>query len=206
MNGLTLDRFDAQHQSFGSRDFSLGPDAEGLDGGLQKEDLLSASDDSQDEPCAEGDLQSDSLTSLTEQLSQMMSDIRQQWLNESETAIRDVAETAGRSIAAVLPNFVDSFGSRQLSASVVAVLERAKPDAPELLLSPEDHDAIVEALSGLNSHIPLKVRKSTELQSGSVSLRWDRGGADLDMREFLDAAKTMFEHEQPDKINGVPKQ
>lgn len=206
MNGFTLDRFDVEYQSFGSRDFSLGPDAQGLDDAIHEEGSLVASDGSQEDLDADDDTQSEAEITITERLSQLMSDIQQQWLIESETAIRDVADTAGRSVAAMLPNFVDSFGSRQLSASVVAVLERAKPDSPELLLSCEDHDSIVETLSELNSQIPLKVRKSAGLQSGKVSLKWNHGGADLDMSDFLNAAKIILESEQSIKINGVPTQ
>lgn len=204
MTALILDRFEVQLPSFGSRDFSLTAD-------VAEENPASASslpggNDVEGETEDRAEAESDSQLVAAQELEQIIANIWSDWEKNNASSIRHIADAAGRSVAAMLPNLVDNFGCRQLSASVVAILERAKPEAPELLLAPESHDSIVEILSDINSQIPLKVRKSTENPPGKASLRWNLGGADIDMADLLCAAQALLERDQTDEINGAPEQ
>lgn len=206
MSSFALDRFDTNVPSFETRDFDLPPGEPSLgsaDGSVD-DLLLAQSPDGKAEQPDEAEVQEHQALAAT--LGRLLADIRQNWDADCQATVQDIADRAGRSVSELLPNFVDTFGRRQLSASVVAILERAKPDAPELILAPDDHDAVVEILSSLNSHVPLKVRKSESQSPASGCLKWHRGGAEIDLADFLMAAKYVFDSEHASEPNGASAQ
>lgn len=132
----------------------------------------------------------------------LISEIQDAWSESLKAAVAEVAERTGCSVSALFPNLVSEFGAAQLAASVVAVVERAGLKTPMLLLSPEDHDCVIAALSDLASPIRIEVRKSSDQASGSAALKWNQGGADLDLSDFLTSARHVIQRNTPTTSNG----
>lgn len=132
----------------------------------------------------------------------LMSEIEGAWTDSLQAAVAELAERTGRSLSALLPNLVSEFGAGQLAASVVAIVEKADLKSPLLLLSPEDHDCVISELSELASPVRIEVRKSLDQATGSAALKWEQGGADLDLSGFLTSAQQVFERTNRTTSNG----
>ncbi len=129
--------------------------------------------------------------------------IEDAWVSGLAAATAELAERSSQSIGALLPNLLSDFGAAQLAASIVAVVEKADLKSPALLISLEDHDCVIEALSELGSPNQIEVRKSGDQAPGTASLHWEHGGAELDLSDFLASARHMLERTNPTNTNGV---
>ncbi len=129
--------------------------------------------------------------------------IEDAWVSGLAGATAELAERSSQSIGALFPNLLSDFGATQLAASIVAVVEKADLKSPALLISLEDHDCVIEALSELGSPNQIEVRKSGDQAPGTASLHWEHGGAELDLSDFLASARHMLERTNPTNTNGV---
>lgn len=111
------------------------------------------------------------------------------------SAMREAADQVGRAVGTMFPHLIDEFGTAELAANVVAILEKADIAGSELLVAPEDHDALVAQLSDLASPIEVKVRPSQRQAQGTARLVWTAGGAELDVTAFLASARDVLRAE-----------
>ena len=194
---ILLEQFDRPVPIPGSRDFSVVPD-------YGAEDLATdpGTDDQPEDTAREAD--DALLTDLdaTGRLETLVSEIEIRWRSDVEREVSSVAKRTSQSISTMLPHLMTDFAASEIAASVVAIVEKAHLQDPSLLLSPEDHDAVVTRISELESALRIEVRKSTEQQPGTASLNWVHGGAELDLNEFLTTARQLLERERSPARNG----
>ncbi|MEM7213528.1 MAG: hypothetical protein AAF479_16875, partial [Pseudomonadota bacterium] len=115
----------------------------------------------------------------------------------------DFSERATSAVHELLPHLLSEFGSAELAANVVAILESADIAESELLVAPDDHEGVVAALSELGSHVEMKVRPSKQHTSGMASLSWNAGGAEIDFADFLQSARQVLRAASTNSQNGV---
>ncbi len=129
--------------------------------------------------------------------------IDEKFRNSQEQTFRQLSDRVANSVGKLLPHLVDRYGSAEIAASVVAVVEKSRQGKPVLDVSPEDHDEIVGHLENLSSPLQVQVRKSPEATGGTAVLRWDAGGADIDLNAFLETARRHLERADNPPSTGV---
>ena len=115
--------------------------------------------------------------------------IDEKFQSSREHAFRQLHDRIARSVSALLPHLIESSGADEIAASTVAIVEKSRQLQPVLDVSPEEHDQIVAHLAKLASPLEVQVRKSPDTAPGTASLRWDGGGAEIDLNAFLQSAR-----------------
>lgn len=124
-----------------------------------------------------------------ERVERCLRSIEQEFRTAQAQAFRQLGERIALSVSKMLPHLIESAGSAEIAASVVAIVEKSQQVQPILDVSPDEYDQIVGKLANLASPIQVRVRKAPAATPGTASLRWDGGGAEIDLNAFLQSAR-----------------
>lgn len=201
--GVSLDHFGSRGSSLRIDDFSvqsLGTDSESAEKTAAIDRALAANESVDTPP--EKHPEVERLETLA-RIERCFVSIDEKYCASQERAFRQLSDRVADSVGKLLPHLVDAFGSAEIAASVVAIVEKSRQGSPILDVSPEDHDEIVGHLENLCSPLQVKVRKSPDTTPGTAALRWGGGGADIDLNAFLQTARRHLERADSQPSTGV---
>lgn len=140
---------------------------------------------------------------MLERIERCLRSIEQELRAAQAQAFRQLGERITLSVSKLLPHLIDSAGAAEIAASVVAIVEKSQQVQPVLDVSPEEYDQIVGHLAKLATPIQVQVRKAPATTPGTASLRWDGGGAEIDLNAFLQSARQYLDRAGYSPSTGV---
>lgn len=150
-------------------------------------DLPNRNDGPQD-PVPEADIETERLKTLT-RIEQALVSIDAKFEASQKQVFQRLGDRFARSVAGLLPHLIETSGTTEIAASVVAIVEKSRQEKPVVDVSPHEYDQIVEHLEKLNSPLQVQVRRSVSAAPGTASLHWDGGGAEIDLNAVLEKAR-----------------
>ena len=129
---------------------------------------------------------------LVFRLESLIAQINETWRLEIDAELKRVSNQACRSVDALLPGLLTEFSAAQIASSVLAVVETANLQSPVLYLATDDYEGVIAEISDADTHVRIEIRKSEDQDCGTAFLRWENGGADLNLDDFLTAAKRVI--------------
>ena len=116
-------------------------------------------------------------------------------------AIGAIGEAIESAVHASLPLLARLGFAAELSLAVKDLVEQHELGAPELVLSPADHDTAVARLAGLEPAHSIQILRDDGLPEGEARLRWQAGGAAISA-EDLAAKATVLLTRRLDLLSG----
>lgn len=192
---LTLEHFEPAIVTSASRDFSdPSGSAEGLESAETAPDQIEKTDADELSNDSEEGIRS-ARADVLARLNNVLDVADQDFVMTVSRQTQWFAESTSNAVTEMLPHLIDAVGKSELSANVVAILERARVRDAELHVSPEDHEAFVECLTELASPIELKVNPAKSQPPGTARLVWANGGAELNAADFLESALKILQRD-----------
>ena len=159
-------------------------------------------DDGPQDPEPKEDIEAERLKALT-RIEHALVSIDENFRVSQEQVFRHMGDRVARSVAKLLPHLIDTSGTAEIAASVVAIVEKSRQDQPVVDVSPQDYDQIVEHLEKLYSPLRVQIRKSISTAPGTASLHWDGGGAEFDLNALMEKARKQLEGADVPPMTGV---
>ena len=200
--GVTLEAFEAPGSPLRIADFSVPQVASDLHPAEEAAAEVPVPQADAEVPTEEEQREIDRLEML-EKIERSLRSIEQAFRAGQAQAFRQLGDRIALSVSKLLPHLIDTAGADEIAASVVAVVEKARQVQPVLDVSAEEHDQIVGYLAKLESPLQIQVRKSPAAMPGTASLRWDGGGAEIDLNAFLQSARRYLERADFQPSTGV---
>ncbi|MEO0623491.1 MAG: hypothetical protein AAF183_14845 [Pseudomonadota bacterium] len=128
-----------------------------------------------------------------EQIASYLAKAEQKGLDDLETGQRWAAEAFGRSAAAALPSLVETGFAAEVACATLDLARALRPRSLVLHLAPEDLEAVETAITltrgkDLPEEAALRLAADARVAPGEAALRWDGGGAEIEVGALTRAA------------------
>lgn len=132
--------------------------------------------------------EADPIAVLAAQLSTLLGEVSRQTDAARAEAAAQMANAVGEAAHIMLPALMDRSLASEIATATVQIATSAQFPELRLLLHPEDHDAVVDALRSHAPPDPVAVMSDPAVMPGNARLTWDNGGGQFDQNALLERA------------------
>jgi outer membrane murein-binding lipoprotein Lpp len=109
-----------------------------------------------------------------------------------DDAIAGIADQMTDALGQVFPALLSDVFAREVAAASIQVATEGFLSEATLIVHPDDHDCLAEALAAIGAPCPITVTTEPDQIAGTAQLRWGHGGADFDTDKIVDAARSVL--------------
>lgn len=94
---------------------------------------------------------------------------------------------------ALLPFLMQDGADREIARTIVDLMAKQTSSQAIVEVSLGDHDRIVEAITELNSPVPVELKSNPKNAPGQVFMSWPSGGAEIDPEVVIQRARDVLQ-------------